>query len=74
MASAAQQLQLEPLSLPTTNPGNGLLHCTPDPRVSRRFVEAPFLEAFKNRVDGALSSLLQWVASLPMEGLKLDGL
>ena len=31
-----------------------------------RVVGAPSLEVFKARLDGALGSLIQWVATLPM--------
>ena len=37
-------------------------------------VDAPSLEAFKARLDGALGSLVWWLASLPAaEGLVQDG-
>jgi len=29
---------------------------------------APFLKAFKTRLDGAQDSLIQWEAALPMTG------
>jgi len=29
-------------------------------------VDAPSVEVFKARLDGALANLIQWVASLPM--------
>jgi len=32
----------------------------------REVVDAPSLEAFKTRLYGALGSLIQWVAILPM--------
>ena len=36
-------------------------------------VDAPSLEVFQARLDGALDSLIQWVATLPMTvGLELD--
>ena len=36
-------------------------------------VNAPSLEAFNARLDGALSNLVQWEASLPITGrLELD--
>ena len=35
-------------------------------RLSREIVGAPSLETFKARLDGALGSLIQWVAALPM--------
>jgi len=36
-------------------------------------MNAPSLEAFKARLDGALGSLVSWLATLHMEGgLKLD--
>ena len=34
----------------------------------REAVDAPSLEALKDRLDGALGSLIWWVASLPMAG------
>ena len=34
----------------------------------REAVDALSLEAFKVRLDGALGSLIQWVATLPMSG------
>jgi len=41
----------------------------------REVVDAPFLEAFKARLDVALGSLIWWLATLPMSrGLKLDDL
>jgi len=41
----------------------------------REAVEAPSLETFKARLDGALSSLVWWEVSLPLaRGLELDGL
>jgi len=44
-------------------------------RLPREAVDAPFLEAFKAGLDGALSSLIWWVAILPMTGeLELDDL
>ena len=37
-------------------------------------VDAPSLEAFKARLDGALGSLVWWLASLPAAGgLERDG-
>ena len=35
-------------------------------RFTREAVGAPSLEALKARLDGALGSLIQWVAALPM--------
>jgi len=32
-------------------------------------VDAPSLEVFKARLDGALSNLVQWKVSLPMAGI-----
>jgi len=41
-------------------------------RLPKEAVDAPFLEAFKARLDVALGSLLWWLATLPMAGgLKL---
>jgi len=41
-------------------------------RLPREAVDAPSLEVFKARLDGALSSLVWWKMSLPMAGrLKL---
>ena len=41
----------------------------------REAVGAPFLQAFKAGLDGALSSLSWWVAALPMtDVLELDDL
>ncbi|KAJ7410847.1 hypothetical protein WISP_105895 [Willisornis vidua] len=40
---------------------------------AREAVDAPSLELFKPRLDGALSNLVHWLAPLPM-GLELDGL
>ena len=38
-------------------------------------MDAPSLEALKARLDGALRSLIQWLATLPMVGgLELDDL
>jgi len=37
-------------------------------RLPRKAVHAPSLEVFKARLDGALGSLIQWVAALPMAG------
>ena len=37
-------------------------------RLSRAVVDAPSLEVFKARLDGALSSLAWWKVSLPMAG------
>ena len=39
----------------------------------REAVDAPSLETFKARLDGALGSLIWWVATLSMAGgLELD--
>ena len=39
-------------------------------KLPREAVDAPSLEAFKARLDGALSNLVQWEVSLPIaEGL-----
>jgi len=44
-------------------------------RLPREPVDAPPLEAFKAKLDGALGSLIWWVATLPMVGvLKLENL
>ena len=44
-------------------------------RSPREVVDAPSLEAFKARLDGAVSNLVQWELSLPIEGgLELDDL
>ncbi|GAB0209666.1 hypothetical protein GRJ2_003432300 [Grus japonensis] len=44
-------------------------------RLPREVVEAPSLEVFKARLDGALSNLVYWRVSLPMAGgLELDDL
>ena len=41
-------------------------------RLPREAVDAPSLEVFKARLDGALSNLVWWEVSLPMaEGLEL---
>ena len=37
-------------------------------RLPREAVDAPSLEVFKARLDGALSSLVWWKVSLPMAG------
>ena len=37
-------------------------------RLPREVVDAPSLEAFKARLDGALSNLVWWKVSLPMAG------
>jgi len=38
-------------------------------------VDAPSLEVFKARLDGALSNLIQWEVSLPLaRGMELDDL
>jgi len=34
----------------------------------REVVAAPSVEVFKSRLDGALSKLVQWKASLPVAG------
>ena len=42
-------------------------------RLPKEVVDAPSLEAFKARLDVALGSLVQWLATLPIAGgLKLD--
>ena len=38
-------------------------------RLPREAVDAPSLEAFKARLDGALSNLAEWKVSLPMAGV-----
>ncbi|GAB0182123.1 mitochondrial enolase superfamily member 1 [Grus japonensis] len=44
-------------------------------RLPREVVEAPSLEVFKTRLDGALGNMVQWRVSLPMAGgLELDDL
>jgi len=44
-------------------------------RLTREAVDAPSLEVFKARLNGALSKLAYWKVSLPMaEGLELDDL
>jgi len=44
-------------------------------RLPRQAVAAPSLEAFKARLDGALSNLIWWKVSLPMPGeLELEDL
>jgi len=37
-------------------------------RLPREAVNAPSLELFKARLDGALSNLVQWKVSLPTAG------
>ena len=37
-------------------------------RFPREAVDSTFLEVFKARLDGALGSLIQWVAALPRAG------
>jgi len=37
-------------------------------RLPREAVDAPSLEVFKARLDGALSNLVWWKVSLPMTG------
>ena len=37
-------------------------------RLPREVVDAPSLERFKARLDGALSNLVWWKVSLPMAG------
>jgi len=37
-------------------------------RLPREAVDAPSLEVFKARLDGALSNLVQWKMSLPVAG------
>ena len=44
-------------------------------RLPKEVVDAPSLEAFKDRLDVALGSLVSWLATLPMaRGLKPDDL
>jgi len=44
-------------------------------RLSKEVVDAPFLEVFKARLDGALSNLVWWKVCLPMAvGLEQDDL
>jgi len=44
-------------------------------RLPREAVDAPSLEAFKDRLDGILGSLIWWLATLPMTGgMELDDL
>ena len=44
-------------------------------RLPREVVDAPSLEVFKARLDGALSNLVRWKVSLPMAwGLELEDL
>jgi len=44
-------------------------------KLPREVVDALSLEAFKARLDGALGSLIWWVATLPMSGgLELNDL
>jgi len=44
-------------------------------RLPRAVVDAPSLEVFKAKLDGALSILVKWKVSLPMAGgLELDDL
>ena len=44
-------------------------------RFPRGAVDAPSLEVFEARLDGALGNLIWWVASLPMAGeVELDDL
>ena len=43
-------------------------------RLPKEAVDAPYLEAFKARLDVALGSLVWWLATLHVAGgLKLDG-
>ena len=37
-------------------------------RLPRDVMDAPSLEVFKARLDGALSNLVQWKVALPMAG------
>jgi len=37
-------------------------------RLPKEIADAPSLEAFKTRLDVALDSLFQWLATLPMVG------
>jgi len=44
-------------------------------RLPREVVDAPSLQVFKARLDGALSNVVLWKESLPMAGdLELDDL
>lgn len=44
-------------------------------RLPRRAVDAPSLEMFKAKLDGALGNLVWWEVSLPMASkVELDGL
>ena len=44
-------------------------------RLPREAVDAPSLEVFRARLDGALGNLVLWKVSLTMaEGLELNGL
>jgi len=38
-------------------------------RLPREVVDAPSLEVLKARLDGALSDMVKWKVSLPMEGV-----
>jgi len=38
---------------------------------SKEAVSAPYLEAFKARWDGALGSLIRWLAASPQQGLEM---
>ena len=60
------------LNLPTLNlmlGGNSLLGVVRyRNRLPREVMDAPSLEAFKIMLDGALGSLIWWVATLPPAG------
>ena len=43
-------------------------------RLLREAVDASYLEMFKARLDGALGSLIWWVATNSWQGLELDDL
>lgn len=44
-------------------------------RLPRGGVGAPFLQVFKEKLDGFLGSLIQWLETLPMAGnVELDDL
>ena len=42
-------------------------------KLPREVVDAPSLEVFKARLDGALSKLMAWKVSLPREGVPAHG-
>ena len=43
-------------------------------RLLREAVDASYLEMFRARLDGALGSLIWWVATSSWQGLELDDL